>query len=371
MKKDFNNIEEVFKNAFDSFEANVDPSVWNNIQSTLGSGGSVLPNQPSSLIGGTSKAVLTKIIAGVVVATGIVTSYYIATNDNKADSVPAIIVAENNNESNQGELSSRVEKIQELTATNVVKETVLETISQKTTVGAEKQKSTYNSIKSENKAVDKQENKSESTMASNQQSGDSEVVTVANNSASSTSLNNKKVVEQIALTVKIKASQTTGKAPLDVEFNVDGNAVAYSWDFGDGSEISGQENSFHTFTNPGKYTVKLTAIDKNANAKTVLQIITVEQNIKSTISAIPTVFSPNADGINDVIKVEGENIKTFHAIVRDSKGNLVYEWKTLEGFWDGRDLNNQILPKGTYYIVVVAVGVDGKNHTKKQTIQLF
>ena len=31
MKKELKNIDEIFKQAFDEFEADVDPSIWNNI----------------------------------------------------------------------------------------------------------------------------------------------------------------------------------------------------------------------------------------------------------------------------------------------------------------------------------------------------
>lgn len=370
MKKDFNNIEEVFKNAFDGFEANVDPSVWSNIQSHI-SAGNGLPNNPSSVAASASKAVLTKIVAGVVIASGLATSvYYLSDSKNEVKSPVSAVVTEIHQENNQEALTPTIEVTEKVVAETNTNETSVQNNSEKTTAeSVEKQINADNNTKLDKQPV-KTENKSQSNVVATPQNNNN-TFAVSSNSNAANNVVDKKVAEQIDLTVKIKASQTKGKAPLDVEFNVDGNAVAYSWDFGDGSEISGQENSFHTYTIPGKYTVKLTAIDKNANAKTEIQVITVEQNIKSSISTIPTVFSPNADGINDIIKIDGENIKSFTAVVRDSKGNVVFEWKTLEGFWDGRDLNNQILPKGTYYIVVVAVGVDGENHTKKQTIQLF
>ncbi|MBI2279393.1 MAG: gliding motility-associated C-terminal domain-containing protein [Bacteroidetes bacterium] len=228
-----------------------------------------------------------------------------------------------------------------------------------------KEKTVKNSINEETTIVD---NKTVEKSASTQQNS---TQTVQQNAPEKSKNTEKTIVEQANLTVKIKTNTVRGKAPLDVEFNVEGNGVAYSWDFGDGSEITSQENSFHTFSTPGKYVVKLTAIDKNANAKTVMQVITVENNITSSLATVPTVFSPNGDGINDVVKIDGENIKEFTAVVRDAKGNLVFEWKSLEGFWDGRDLNNQILPKGTYYIVVVAIGEDGEKHSEKKSIQLF
>ena len=99
--------------------------------------------------------------------------------------------------------------------------------------------------------------------------------------------------------------------------------------------------------------------------------IEVEKVKTSSIAEVQNVFSPNGDGVNDVIKIEGKDIVAFEAIVRDTKGNLVFEWKNIDGFWDGKDLNNNKLPKGTYYLVVRAKGNDGENHVIQKSIQLF
>lgn len=376
MKKEFNNIEDIFKDAFDGFEANVDPSVWSNIQSNIGAGNGATPNHSvSSITSSTSKAVLTKVIAGAAIFVGLATATYY------------LIVDDAPQEKNNSTVENTTSPSQEITVEDEVKMDEINSSVSGIQVKNDKQTivSTSPTIAIKNKVVD--ENSLKNTVSN-------EGAVVENNSLSSTAEkststqqnstpkekqnsqekqknNEKNVAEQINLNVKIKANTLKGKAPLDVEFNVEGNAVAYSWDFGDGSEISSQENSFHTFSNPGKYTIKLTAIDKNANAKTAIQVITVESIHSSSLSTIPTVFSPNGDGINDVVKIDGENIKEFNALVRDAKGNLVFEWKSLEGFWDGRDLNNQLLPQGVYYIVVVAIGEDGENHTIKQRIQLF
>ena len=373
MKKDFNNIEDIFKDAFDGFEANVDPSVWSNIQSNIGTGNGATPNHSvTSVATSTSKAILTKFIAGAAIFAGLATATYYLIVDDSTQEINNSIVENATTPSQELAIedAAKVDEVNTSSSDNQVKNNeqtngstspvIPIAIGTKNNVNEEKtSKNNINNEESitENKVVEK----STSTQQNN-------TPTEKQNTQENTE---RKVAESVNLTVKIKANTLKGKAPLDVEFNVEGNAVAYSWDFGDGSDISSQENSFHTFSNPGKYTIKLTAIDKNANAKTAIQVITVESNHSSSLSTVPTVFSPNEDGINDIVKIDGENIKEFTALVRDAKGNLVFEWNSLEGFWDGRDLNNQILPKGTYYIVVVAIGEDGENHTIKQSIQLF
>lgn len=373
VKKDLNNIENLFKEAFEGFEANVDSSVWNNIQNNIGGGSGIAPNHPvSSITTSTSKAILTKFIAGAAIFTGLATAaYYLIVDDEKQDINNSIVENATPIQKVVTENESMVEEITPITigattesqtTNNELSTTTTKTTSENTVAQEKTVKNNINNeaAVTENKIVEK-------STSTQQNSTSIEKQNIQENSKNT----ERKVTEQINLSVKIKTNTVQGKAPLDVEFNVEGNGVAYSWDFGDGSEITSQENSFHTFSTPGKYVVKLTAIDKNADAKTVIQVITVENNRTSSLATVPTVFSPNGDGINDVVKIDGENIKEFTAVVRDSKGNLVFEWKLLEGFWDGRDLNNQILPKGTYYIVVVAIGEDGENHTIKQSIQLF
>lgn len=372
MKKDLNNIENLFKEAFDGFEANVDPSVWGNVQNNISGGNGVAPHHSvSSVTTSVSKAILTKFIVGAAIFTGLATATYYLIVDNSTQEINTPIV-ENattllqnrvvEDDAKTDVVSSSSSAIQTKNKEQTIVSASTEMVTEKKVI---KEKTVKNSINEETTIVD---NNTVEKSTSAQQNG---AQTIQQNIPEKPKNTEKTIVEQASLTVKIKTNTIRGKAPLDVEFNVEGNGVAYSWDFGDGSEITSQENSFHTFSTPGKYVVKLTAIDKNANAKTVMQVIMVENNMTSSLTTVPKVFSPNGDGINDVVKIDGENIKEFTAVVRDSKGNLVFEWKSLEGFWDGRDLNNQILPKGTYYIVVVAIGDDGEKHAVKQTIQLF
>lgn len=72
-------------------------------------------------------------------------------------------------------------------------------------------------------------------------------------------------------------------APSVVTFtNESSNASEYEWDFGDGSEPSAEKDPVHTYTQPGDYAVKLTAINETlSNEKT--DTVTV------------TAFMPEAD----------------------------------------------------------------------------
>ncbi len=105
------------------------------------------------------------------------------------------------------------------------------------------------------------------------------------------------------VTIKLLANQppkavigtdsTSGKPPLDVQFDStgssdpDGTIVSYLWDFGDGSTSSEADPS-HTYASAGTYTAKLTVTDDNgATGTTTVTIKAVNQPPKAVIGANP------------------------------------------------------------------------------------
>jgi PKD repeat protein len=91
------------------------------------------------------------------------------------------------------------------------------------------------------------------------------------------------------------ANPTSGQAPLTVAFSSagssdpDGDAITYSWDFGDGG-TSTAANPSHTYTTNGTYNVTLTARDSDGATGTA----SVQVGVGNTAPAI-TINSP-ADG---------------------------------------------------------------------------
>src|SRR5215210_4043759 len=84
------------------------------------------------------------------------------------------------------------------------------------------------------------------------------------------------------LTVEITSSDTEGVAPatFDFEANVTGGTVpyTYSWDFGDGSvESDDDETVDHTFNIAGNYTVTLTVTDSTGRTVSDSILITVHE----------------------------------------------------------------------------------------------
>lgn len=106
----------------------------------------------------------------------------------------------------------------------------------------------------------------------------------------------------------VKATPTTGAAPLKVAFSSagttdpDGDALAYSWDFGDGGS-STAANPEHTYTQPGSFTATLTVDD--GRGKTASKSLTITPGGDAPVVQIltPTAGSPYRDG--SVVGLQG------------------------------------------------------------------
>ena len=84
-------------------------------------------------------------------------------------------------------------------------------------------------------------------------------------------------------------SPTKGPAPVTVDFDAttssdpDGSVASWRWDFGDGSTGSGARVS-HTYSEPGRYFPKLTAIDNGGSTDTYVTEVLVDPGSKPTAS---------------------------------------------------------------------------------------
>jgi PKD repeat protein len=71
--------------------------------------------------------------------------------------------------------------------------------------------------------------------------------------------------------VVASASVEAGAAPLDVQFSGEGMCTdadgTVTWNFGDGSAPSQEQNPTHTYPNPGTYTARVSIADPEHNAR--------------------------------------------------------------------------------------------------------
>ena len=156
--------------------------------------------------------------------------------------------------------------------------------------------------------------------------------------------------------------RSTGETPLTINFtNGSTGATSYLWHFGTG-DTSTAVNPTYIYTPLGNFTVCLMASNATGCKDSVCS--TIDIYINSTF-VIPNVFTPNGDNINDVFAVQNKGLKTMDAEIYNRWGEKMFEWHTTNGGWDGRTTSGVLAPEGTYYFIIKATGLDGKDYFEK------
>ncbi|HIF15399.1 MAG TPA: T9SS type B sorting domain-containing protein, partial [Bacteroidetes bacterium] len=109
-------------------------------------------------------------------------------------------------------------------------------------------------------------------------------------------------------------------------------AIGMFWDFGN-QTTSTELNPLTTYEFPGSYDVTL-IVERKCKYDTIQKTIEVEDCIENLW--VPTAFSPNNDGVNDLLYVRGITINDFLFRIYDRWGKLLFETDDLSKAWDGR-----------------------------------
>jgi|GEM_PF-2955711 len=101
---------------------------------------------------------------------------------------------------------------------------------------------------------------------------------------------------------------------------------------------------------------------------------TVRVEVEPYVFEISTVFTPNGDDVNDVLRYSFDNInvRSFQIVIMDRWGQKVFESSSLSDFWNGK-LNNsgESVPAGTYVMTMKITRNDGKVLEKNQIVTLI
>ena len=172
------------------------------------------------------------------------------------------------------------------------------------------------------------------------------------------------------------ADPIEGPFELDVTFtNTTSWATDYSWNFGDESDLSTEENPTHMYTYPdGTYIVIFIA--KTDDGCEAVDSTTITITIPDPIFNEPAnVFSPNNDGTNDFFKLDVDDIANLEGWIYSRWGKIVCRWKSVEeaqAGWDGRiQDSNREATSGVYYYYIKAIDYHGEEIFKKGYVQLF
>jgi gliding motility-associated-like protein len=103
------------------------------------------------------------------------------------------------------------------------------------------------------------------------------------------------------------------------------------WDFGDGVTANDEESPVHTYETIYGMTICLMAMN-DACADTICKDIYI--SFKGLVG-VPNAFTPNGDGINDVVKIEGAGIVDLVFRIYNRWGEKVFETHDKNEGWDG------------------------------------
>jgi len=192
---------------------------------------------------------------------------------------------------------------------------------------------------------------------------------------------------------------TTPEAPLEVKFvNESENADVdkYEWFlYKEKSQIEQEgaaggkidsimemiylQNPVYTYENSGRYKVKLVAA-KQSPGFTCRDTFYLKDYIviDTSLVKIAPAFTPNGDGINDLLVIQTRSLESLDFQVFNRWGRIVHRFSR-SGYipedsqlaaWDGK-VNNKLATPGVYFYVVDAQGRDGKRRRKKGFVQMI
>ncbi len=158
-----------------------------------------------------------------------------------------------------------------------------------------------------------------------------------------------------------------GAQPIElIDFSQ--NGITGFWALGEGEPIAYTPGELVStaFAQAGEYTVSLVIFNEgDCEARHDLEVCV----LPPTAIFVPDVFSPNDDGLNDVLYVRGRGIIDMTFLVYDRWGEKVFESSHPEHGWDGR-FRGRAMPSGAYTWLLSARLNDGSVDEQRGQVML-
>jgi gliding motility-associated-like protein len=193
------------------------------------------------------------------------------------------------------------------------------------------------------------------------------VVSTASNTCGVDTLIKTDFVTVFDLPVIIVGGDTTINIGETAEIYASGG-VSYSWSPNINGSIACPTCSITTVS-PTLTTEYIVVVSNSPYCK-VQDTVTVIVDINCGDFFIPNVFSPNGDGLNDMINVHGRCITTFNLQIFNRWGEKVFETSSLSESWDGT-FRGQKLDTGVFVYKADGISIDGQEFKLKGNITLI
>lgn len=150
--------------------------------------------------------------------------------------------------------------------------------------------------------------------------------------------------------------------PIAYFNNLSDSSISWLWEFGDTS-TSVVKNPNHTYADTGHYAVTLHAHHPSGCNDSITKMVIVQDIVTLYI---PSAFTPNDNGLNDVFTIRGYGMAedNFELFVFDRWGNLVFKTRNIKESWNGSvDNKGKTAQTDTYVYRIVYKDLKGKKHS--------
>jgi len=146
--------------------------------------------------------------------------------------------------------------------------------------------------------------------------------------------------------------------------NLSENAQHYLWDFGNENTSTSTEPNYQ-YNSDGTYEITLTAFNGDCTDTTSRSLIVIYEDR----TFIPTAFSPNGDGNNDVFRVLGSDFIKIELCVYNHWGELIYTGTDPSNGWDGT-IGGSLAQAGNYAYSILGESAAGHKKSYSGKIAL-
>ena len=362
MDKGNKNIDQLFKEAFDSFEPTVSDKLWSKVSDNIG----------TNSIGSAASSLSTWHIATIAIVCGIAgASIAWIYQGLKSENLNNHEI-ENNQVIYNDSISNKIPLKEVVFTENYPIDEQDPLVFENEEVSANKEFKIYIKEKQKENKLNKSNYQPSSIVnlfltprtkiLNNKERNE----IISENQSSETQVEITEVLKS-KLDPVINSSVSGGYVPLIVSFQQTEDVDEVVWDLGDGTTLNGNYVE-HIFREANDYTVVVTIKDEDGREASANKIISVQT--RCIISNVPNIFTPNGDGENDLFYVQGENIKSFFIQIFNIEGKVVFETDYINAKWDGTDAVGQQLPNGQYLYFIKAIGEDGSDLSRTGTLNL-
>lgn len=354
--KENNNIEDLFKEAFDNYELDPGDQMWSNIQSQI-------PSVPAAEIGAKAAAsaakagsswITTVIVGGSIGLISVAGYFYFENKAEKLQQKPQkeeIISQPENDGQNEPSAFDAEGQLDD----SAIEAAPEESRSSKSDANlSETGKTEVNSAQRAS-AIDQSQSTERLTETSTDEATiESEAALNGTNETSS---------EQLPPT----ADQVVGS---EIQDNTTTNTPIGTNPVQEGTDAESTEGEESKNADSSEQLEKSNGTDGSVTPPLK------DHEVDETPSMIEAyqpdnAFSPNHDGVNDIFQadVSEMGVDAIEMYVYDRAGNLIHSWNEFHGYWDGKGRNGNNAPEGMYPYVLI-LKKDGKEYPKRGLVTL-